>query len=603
MVGDVGDALIGRRSMVLADKTDAMSTVSPWPLLARLARPHRKATLGFAAALTASTAVALASPVLLGIFVDRLKSGKGVDLLLPIGIAYVVGGLAATALNVLVTWRSTTLAWRITNTLRTDLARRVLDADRAFLRDHPTGELVSRIDGDVSALTDMLAMFVARVLSVVFIAVGGVIVLGFLAPMLAPVFLVNMLVIGWFMWAHRSAVLAEAEAARDAEGELLSVVEERLGGADDLATLGAGHVAVARVADAAQVMLLASSATMHEQVKLIGRLRTLVTATQVAMMIVGALLFSRSSVTLGMVFVGFRMVAAVGGPIEGIGWRIRELAGAGGSARRIATLIARPVAAVGDRSFPAGCLDIHLDAVGLTYDDGDTEVLSEVSLYVAAGHRLGLVGRTGSGKTSIARLLLRIVPVTSGEVRFGNVPSHAVPEIEFRHRVAAVPQEVQLFPGTLRDNVALFDDDVSDADVEKALSEVGLSDWLQAQPDGLLTRLATTDGGAGLSAGEAQLLALARLFCRQPSVIVLDEATSRIDPETQAQLEAATERLLVGRTAVIIAHRLATLDRCDDIAVLEAGRVIEFGSRRDLLADATSFFARLSQVGSEEWIV
>jgi ATP-binding cassette, subfamily B, bacterial len=594
---------MGRHLMTLADKTEAMSTVSPWPLLARLARPHRRATLGFAAALTASTGVALAGPVLLGLFVDRLKSGKEVGELLPIGIAYVVGGLAATAINVLVTWRSTTLAWKITNTLRTDLTRRVLDADRAFLRDHPTGELVSRIDGDVSALTDMLAMFVARVLSVIFVAIGGVVVLAFLAPILAPVFLVNMLVLAWFMWAHRSAVLVEAEAARDAEGELLSVVEERLSGADDLATLGAGHVAVADVADAAQVMLLTGSAVMHEQVKVIGRLRTLVAASQVAMMVVGALLLSRGSITLGTVFVGFRMVAAVSGPIEGIGWRLRELAGAGGSARRIATLIARPVAEVGDRSFPAGGLDVHLDTVGLTYDDGDAEVLSDVSLRVAAGRRLGLVGRTGSGKTSIARLLLRIVPVTSGEVRFGNVPCDTVPEIEFRNRIAAVPQEVQLFPGTVRDNVALFDDDVSDADVEKALGEVGLLDWLQAQSNGLQTQLATTDGGAGLSAGEAQLLALARLFCRQPSVIVLDEATSRIDPVTQAQLEAATERLLVGRTAVIIAHRLATLDRCDDIAVLDAGRVIEFGSRSDLLADPNSAFARLTRAGSEEWIV
>ena len=594
---------MGRRTMALADKTDAMSTVSPWPLLARLARPHRKATIGFAAALTASTAVALASPVLLGLFVDRLKSGKEVSALVPVGVAYVVGGIAATALNVLVTWRSTTLAWKITNTLRTDLARRVLDADRAFLRDHPTGELVSRIDGDVSSLTDMLALFVARVLSVVLVALGGAVVLAFLAPILAPVFVLNMVVIAWFMWSNRSAVLAEAEAARDAEGELLSVVEERLSGADDLATLGAGHVAVTRLADTAQVVMLTASATMHEQVKVIGKLRTLVAASQVTMMVVGALLLSRGTITLGTVFVGFRMVSAVGGPIEGIGWRLRELAGAGGSARRIATLMARPIAEVGGTSFPDGGLDVHLDAVGLTYDDGDTEVLSDVSLRVAAGRRLGLVGRTGSGKTSIARLLLRIVPVSSGEVRFGGTPSDAVPEVEFRNRIAAVPQEVQLFPGTVRDNVALFDDDVSDAEVEKALAEVGLLDWLQAQTNGLQTPLATTDGGAGLSAGEAQLLALARLLCRQPSVIVLDEATSRIDPETQSQLEAATERLLVGRTAVIIAHRLATLDRCDDIAVLEAGRVIEFGARSDLLADPTSAFARLSRAGSEEWIV
>lgn len=594
-----------RRETAAGGETLPMSSDSPWALLARLAQPHRRAILGFGLALTAATGVTLAGPLLLGAFVDRLASGRDISGLAPIGIAYVAMGLMASGVHMLVTWRSTTLAWKITNEARYELAGRVLDADRAFLRDHPTGELVSRIDGDVTALTGLLSLFVAQVIALVFVAVGGVLVLLWRAPVLAPILVLNTAALGWFIWRHRDAAIDEAQTEREREANLLSVVEERLSGADDLATLGSGHVAVSRVAVAGDGLIEAGRLRMKAQMNLLARMKILLMGGQVVMLIGGGLLLANGRVTVGTVLAGFRIAAAATEPVTGLGWRLQELAGAGGAARRMAELLARPVVTYGSTPLPDGPLAIDLDGVGLTYDDGDADVLADLTLHVGAGRRLGLVGRTGSGKSSIARLLLRLVPVTDGQISFAGVAADDVSETEFRARVAAVPQDVQLFPGTIRDNVALFDDRIPDAVITTALAEVGLADWLGAQPDGLQAQLASDTGGAGMSAGESQLLALARLFCRQPSVVVLDEATSRVDPITQARLEEATERLLAGRTAVIIAHRLATLDRCDDIAVLDRGRVVEFGARSDLVADPDSRFSRLLHAGAEaeEWMV
>jgi ATP-binding cassette, subfamily B, bacterial len=229
--------------------------------------------------------------------------------------------------------------------------------------------------------------------------------------------------------------------------------------------------------------------------------------------------------------------------------------------------------------------------------------LQDFNLTIAAGRVVGLVGRSGSGKTTIARLLLRLVTPTSGIVAVGGTSVVGLDDTEFRRRVGAIPQDVQLFPGTVRDNVSMFSER-SDADVEQALRDAGLSRWYDELPNGLDTML-SSDGRnddsdrTGLSAGEAQLLAIARALLRRPDVVVLDEATSRVDPATQEAISMALGRLVSGRTGVIIAHRLETLDVCDDIAVLANGALVEFGPRLVLAADPTSRYAALRAIGDD----
>jgi ATP-binding cassette subfamily B protein len=211
---------------------------------------------------------------------------------------------------------------------------------------------------------------------------------------------------------------------------------------------------------------------------------------------------------------------------------------------------------------------------------------------------LGVLGRTGSGKSTLARLLTRLYDPVGGEVRLGGLPLPSVEVGDLRDRVGMVTQEVQLFRATVRDNLTFFDHRVPDERIWDVLFMLGLGDWAAGLEQGLDTVLET--GSAGLSAGQAQLLAFARIFLRDPGIVILDEASSRLDPATEVLIERAVDRLLDGRTGVIIAHRLATVERADDIVILEDGRVVELGERAALAADPSSRFARLLRTGLEE---
>jgi ABC-type multidrug transport system fused ATPase/permease subunit len=224
-------------------------------------------------------------------------------------------------------------------------------------------------------------------------------------------------------------------------------------------------------------------------------------------------------------------------------------------------------------------------------------VLHDISLHIAAGRTLGILGRTGSGKTTLTRLLFRLYDVTDGAIRIGGADIRDLRLDSLRERVGMVTQEVQLFHATVRENLTFFDTSIPDARILAALKDLELMPWYQALPDGLDTVLAA---GGGLSAGEAQVLAFTRVFLRDPGLVIMDEASSRLDPATERLVERAVDRLLADRTGIIIAHRLATVMRADDILILENGRIREYGACEALRSDSRSRFAELLRTGMEE---
>ena len=258
----------------------------------------------------------------------------------------------------------------------------------------------------------------------------------------------------------------------------------------------------------------------------------------------------------------------------------------------------------GTERLPDGPLSVCLDRMCFVYADEESNgdpVLRNIELKLAPGRIVGVLGRTGSGKSTLARLLTRLYDPTEGEVRLGGI---ALPDVEvanLRRRVGMVTQEVQLFRATVRDNLTFFNDDITDEQIWDVLTMLGLEDWTNSLGDGLDTVLET--GSAGLSAGQAQLLAFARIFLREPGLVILDEASSRLDPATETLIERAVDRLMADRTGVIIAHRLATVERADDILILEDGEIVEFGERVALAADRESRFANLLRTGLEEVLV
>ena len=312
-----------------------------------------------------------------------------------------------------------------------------------------------------------------------------------------------------------------------------------------------------------------------------------------------AILFKAGQLSIGTVYLIFQCTQMLSQPTDQIHKEMRDLQQADASIARVEALLAvapRVVDGPGI-ALPPGTLSVELDGVSFGYAQ-DAPVLRDVSVSLAPGRVLGVVGRTGSGKTTLTRLLLRFYDPLSGVVRLGGVDLRAVRLEVVRARIGLVTQDVHLFHASIRDNLTLFDDGVPDELISAALDTLGLANWLREQPCGLDTLL--LPGGAGLSAGQAQVLACARILLRDPDLVILDEPSSRLDPATDRLVHTALGRLLQGRTGIIVAHRLATLAYADDILVLEDGQVREYGSRLALVADPTSRFAELLRVETSE---
>jgi ABC-type multidrug transport system fused ATPase/permease subunit len=567
-------------------------------LLAKYLRPQWRRAVLLGVVLLAGIVFQLANPQIAKVFIDRAQAGASFDRLVHIAVVFLGVALLTQVAVVAETYVAEDLGWRTTNALRADLTRHVLSLDGSFHSEHGAGELIERIDGDVSAIADFFSRFVLQVLgSAVFLA--GVMALLFVADwrvgLLLSAFAAGALT---YMTRGGSFVGARARRARRAAADLSGFVEERLGGLPDVKANGADAYVMRRMYErlADRFQCIASSAMGASLFS--GTIGLFFVVGAGAALVTSALLRTSGAITLGTVYVVFRYTTMLRLPLERLSRQMNSFQQATGGVVRVRELLAvtSHVADGPGVEIPPGPLSVELDDVSFSYED--EPVLQRVSFRIEPGEVLGLLGRTGSGKTTISRLLFRLHDPVSGTVRMSDVDIRDANLDALRARIALVTQDVQLFDASVRDNVTLFDDDVSDERLAEVVGELGLREWLDALPDGLDTILGPH--GRGLSAGEAQLVALARVFLKDPDLVVLDEASSRVDPATQALLERAITHLLAGRTAVVIAHRLATVDRANTILVLEEGRVAELGPRAALVADRDSRFSRLLRAGMAE---
>jgi ABC-type multidrug transport system fused ATPase/permease subunit len=297
------------------------------------------------------------------------------------------------------------------------------------------------------------------------------------------------------------------------------------------------------------------------------------------------------TIEVGTAFLILQYVQLVRRPIEQMTQELQELQKAAGGIVRIDHL-RRLESSIGDGTevLPEGPLAISFQDVYFSYEDRG--VLEGVSFTLGPGRSLGLLGRTGGGKTTITRLIARLYDPDRGVVTVGGHDLRRVRSSSLRASVGVVTQDVQLFEATIKENLTFFGER-SEEEIYAVLDSVGLGDWIRNL--GLGTELGP--GGQGLSAGEQQLLAFARVFLQDPGIVILDEPSSRLDPVTETLLATATERLYAGRTVVTIAHRLETVRLADEIMVVDHGRVVEHGARQDLAADPGTRYAALLAAG------
>lgn len=306
-----------------------------------------------------------------------------------------------------------------------------------------------------------------------------------------------------------------------------------------------------------------------------------------AALVVGTALGVRGTLSVGTVAAFALLVYMFSGPLMWIIEMLAEMQRALVGWQRVIELVdAEATVADPDSpvALPAGTLDLTVEGIRLTYE-GDEEVLKGVTFTVPAGKRLAIVGQTGSGKTSLARLMSRFFDPTEGRIALSGIDVRDVAFAELRDRLAVVPQEGFLFEGTISDNLRYSLRGASDEELhaagQQAFEALGLHTWLEGTSHGLDTAVGTR--GELLSAGEGQLVSIARAYLTDPDVLILDEATSAVDPSTEVRISRALEALMRGRTAVVIAHRLSTAERADLVAVMDNGELVEFGSHTDLV--------------------
>ena len=570
-------------------------------LLGTYLRPQARQVALLAVLLLTGISLQLVNPQVLRYFLDTTRAGGSQPGLVLAAALYIAFAVLRQVLTVAGAYTGNQVAWNATNRLRKDLTLHLLRLDMSFHKTHTPGELIERVDGDVSALVNFFSEFLARMLGNVLL-VAGILALLFAEDVRVGLGLTIYSVISVALLA---AVQGQAQrrwaAERQAMAEMNGFIEERIAGTEDIRTAGAAAYSLYRLLSLLRRWLVRQRAAFVVSSALINFSNLLSVAGYAVGLALAVYLYTHAQASIGTAYLIVAYTGMLAGPIQSIREQARDFQAAAASVDRIQALLAlQPTVTDPPQPAPplsAGPLAVAFENVSFHYDD-DQDVLQDVSFAVQPGRVLGVLGRTGSGKTTLTRLLFRLYDPTRGRLCLGEANLRELPVAEVRGRVGMVTQDVQLFQASIRDNLAFFNHGVADAQIVRALEELRLWDWVQTRPQGLDTVLAS--GGGGQSAGEAQLLAFARVFLKDPGVVVLDEASSRLDPATENLLERAVDRLFAGRTAIIIAHRLRTVQRADDILILEAGRVVEYGPRVALAADPRSRFYQLLQTGLEE---
>ena len=587
-----------------------------WTLLRTYLQPQQRRMLLLGVLLVLKIASRLVNPQIIRGFLDQALAGAPTPLLLRQGALFLAIAAATQALTVASVTVGETVAWTATNALRLDLLRHCLRLDMTFHKAHRPGELTERIDTDVDALSNFFSSFVISVIG------NGVLAIGVLALFFRQgrqygvVFTLYAIVGLLVLMQLRNWVTPFWTRLHEIQAQFYGFLGEQFTGTEDIRANGAQGYVMRRFFEHLQRWL-----PINRNASLAGYSgwmtnAALVAAGEVLSYALPAYHFFRGELTIGEVYMIGTYMGLLFGQIADLRWQITDLQHAEAGVERIHALFelrSRLTDGTGG-PMPEGALSVALKRVSFAYEDSqgepaaspplgdvshaDDRVLHDLSFELEPGRVLGLLGRTGSGKTTLARLLLRLYDPTEGQVRLGGLPLTETTIDDIRHRVALVTQEVQLFQASVRDNLALFDPTISDAAMTQVLHRLGLGAWLGSLPEGLDTELSS--GGSGLSAGQAQLLAFARVFLADPDRVSLDAASTRLDPATELLVERAVDLLLAERTGIIIAHRLPTVERADEILILEDGRIREQGDRARLAADPTSYFHHLLQTGMQD---
>ena len=547
--------------------------------------------LGRGLAITAGLAVIgtglqIAIPVVVQQVIDvDVLGGDSVDVASAMGRGVVaVGAMAiASVARRSATFRLAKLSASALADLRIKVFAHLHRLSALHVQSERRGALVARVTSDIYRIQDFMewgGMGMMIGVSQVLLAVVAMLVYRW---QLAVMVVLGVTVYGLALLLFQRILGRAHDRVRERVADSMSALGESITGLPTVRAYGAEGPTLHRVRSAVDAQFRAEFRTHSLGSALFSSAEVFAGGLTAAVVGVGILLGAESGLTAGGLIAFLFLVNLLVQPVQTLVETLDDAQAAGAGMRKVIGVLDTPVDLadpVDGVDLPDRPLDVSIRKLSFAYPTGDT-VLRDVSIDIAAGMRVAVVGQTGSGKTTFAKVVVRLLDPTEGFVEIGGVRVDRVRFASLRSRVGYVPQEGFLFDTSVAENVRYGRPGVNDDAIRLAFADLGLTEWVDSLPEDIHSQVG--EGGSHLSAGERQLVALTRVWMSQPDLLVLDEATSAIDPALEVSLRRAIDRLITGRTSITIAHRLSTAEASDEVLVFEGGRLVERGHHRDLV--------------------
>ena len=579
-----------------------------WNLLRKYLAPYRVNIVILFVFLLLSISFQLINPQIVRYYIDTfglldnglISLNQTKSLLFEAAIIYILIAIVQQVLFVSSVFISVRLSWNTTNKLRSDLASHCLHLDMSFHNKYSSGKMVERIDGDITVLSNFFSQFSIMLVAnaiLIFCVLTAFFIEDIRIGIVFTVFTGLSMLILYKIWNIASPYWKEV---RQKSADLMGFIEEGLSGKEDVRAIGGQDYIMKRFHHFSKkeydTGIKAIFVGRLVQITIMG----FVTFGTTLVYVVGIPLFTQEIISFGTIFLLISYTELLFRPIIQIIRQLQDLSQADASIDRIDEFFKANtnIIDLGTEIFSSEVpASIKFEDISFDYVS-EKSVLRNISFNIEPGKSLGLIGKTGCGKTTISRMLFRLYDPIVGKITINDINHQDYSLNSLRRNIAYVTQKVELFQASLRDNITFFDDSIPDEKILEVIGNLELGEWFDRLPEGLDTKLHNDE--SGLSAGEAQLLALTRVFLKKPSLVVLDEASSRLDPLTERLINRAIKNLLKDRTSIIIAHRLETLETVDEILLLDDGHISEYGKREELLDDPNSKFSKLIKLGIKE---